>query len=46
MPIIRIGHTPDADDAFMYYAIAHCKVRVGEYQIKHLRGDTELTKAP
>ena len=41
MPIIRIGHTPDADDAFMYYAIAHGKVSVGEYQVQHVLEDIQ-----
>ena len=41
MPVIRIGHTPDADDAFMYYAIAHGKVPVGEYQVEHVLEDIQ-----
>jgi len=41
MPVLRIGHTPDADDAFMYYAIAHGKVPVGEYQVQHVLEDIE-----
>ena len=41
MPVIRIGHTPDADDAFMYYAIAHGKVTVGEYQVEHVLEDIQ-----
>ena len=41
MPTIRIGHSPDADDAFMYYAIAHGKVKVGEYQVQHVLEDIE-----
>ena len=41
MPVLRIGHTPDADDAFMYYAIAHGKVPVGEYQIQHVLEDIQ-----
>ena len=41
MPILRIGHTPDADDAFMYYAIAHGKVLVGEYQVQHVLEDIQ-----
>ena len=41
MPTIRIGHSPDADDAFMYYAIAHGKVKVGEYQVEHVLEEIE-----
>ena len=41
MSIIRIGHSPDADDAFMYYAIAHGKVRVGNYEVQHVLEDIE-----
>ena len=41
MPVLRIGHTPDADDAFMYYAIAHGKVPVGEYQVQHVLEDIQ-----
>ena len=41
MPTIRIGHSPDADDAFMYYAIAHGKVRVGNYEVQHVMEDIE-----
>ena len=41
MPVLRIGHTPDADDAFMYYAIAHGKVAVGEYQVEHVLEDIQ-----
>lgn len=41
MSVIRIGHTPDADDAFMYYAIAHGKVLVGDYQVEHVLEDIQ-----
>ena len=41
MPTIRIGHSPDSDDAFMYYAIAHGKVRVGNYEVQHVMEDIE-----
>lgn len=41
MSVLRIGHSPDADDAFMYYAIAHGKVRIGEYQVQHVMEDIE-----
>ena len=41
MSVIRIGHRPDGDDAFMYYAIAHGKVPVGDYEVQHVLEDIE-----
>lgn len=53
--ILRVGHSPDADDAFMFYALAKGKVRVNGYRVKHviqdiqslnkraLKGDLEVT---
>ncbi|MDY6833871.1 MAG: MqnA/MqnD/SBP family protein [Chloroflexota bacterium] len=38
---IRIGHSPDADDAFMFYAIAHNKVDLGQYEFVHVVEDIE-----
>lgn len=40
-PIIRIGHSPDADDAFMFYAIAHDVVRIPGYEIEHVVEDIQ-----
>jgi 1,4-dihydroxy-6-naphthoate synthase len=37
---ITLGHTPDADDAFMFYAIASGKIRSG-FVVKHLIEDIE-----
>jgi 1,4-dihydroxy-6-naphthoate synthase len=37
---ITLGHTPDADDAFMFYGIASGKVRSG-FTIKHVIQDIE-----
>ena len=41
MATIRIGHTPDADDAFMYYAIAHKKVSLGNHEVEHVLEDIQ-----
>lgn len=41
MPTLRIGHSPDPDDAFMYYALAHGKVSVGSYQTRHVLEEIE-----
>ncbi len=40
MEIITLGHTPDADDAFMFYGIASSKVR-SKFAIKHIIQDIE-----
>jgi len=37
---ITLGHTPDADDAFMFYAIASGKIRSG-FTVKHVIQDIE-----
>jgi 1,4-dihydroxy-6-naphthoate synthase len=36
MPVVRIGHSPDPDDAFMFYALTHGKVTIPGVQIEHL----------
>ena len=41
MPILRIGHSPDADDAFMFYAFAAEKVTIEGYEIKQVLEDIE-----
>jgi 1,4-dihydroxy-6-naphthoate synthase len=53
--LIRVGHSPDPDDAFMFYALAKSKVPTGRYRFEHelvdietlnrraLSGDLELT---
>ncbi len=38
---IRFGHSPDPDDAFMFYAIAHNKIDTKEFQIEHVVEDIE-----
>jgi len=52
---IRVGHSPDADDAFMFYALAKGKIDTGRYRFQHemvdietlnhraLQGELELT---
>lgn len=39
--LIRVGHSPDADDAFMFYALAKGKVDTGPYQFTHELVDIE-----
>jgi len=41
MRVIRIGHSPDADDAFMFYALTHRKVDIPGIRIEHLLEDIE-----
>jgi 1,4-dihydroxy-6-naphthoate synthase len=41
MPVIRIGHSPDADDAFMFYALTHGKVEIPGVRIEHVLEDIE-----
>jgi 1,4-dihydroxy-6-naphthoate synthase len=38
---ITLGHTPDADDAFMFYGIASGKVKSTNIRIKHVIEDIE-----
>lgn len=39
--LIRIGHSPDSDDAFMFYALANNKLDVGPYEFTHELVDIE-----
>jgi 1,4-dihydroxy-6-naphthoate synthase len=53
--LINVGHSPDPDDAFMFYALAHDKLDTGALQFRHelqdietlnrraLRGELEVT---
>jgi 1,4-dihydroxy-6-naphthoate synthase len=38
---IRVGHSPDPDDAFMFHAIANDKIETGRYQFTHELVDIE-----
>jgi 1,4-dihydroxy-6-naphthoate synthase len=38
---ITLGHTPDADDAFMFYGLASENVRSNEFHITHVIEDIE-----
>ncbi|MCX8057141.1 MAG: ABC transporter substrate-binding protein [Ignavibacteria bacterium] len=53
--ILRVGHSPDPDDAFMFYGLAFDYVKIDDYKIEHvlediqslniraLRGELEVT---
>jgi 1,4-dihydroxy-6-naphthoate synthase len=38
---IRIAHSPDSDDAFMFYALAKNKVPTGKFEFSHTLQDIE-----
>ncbi len=38
---IRVGHSPDSDDAFMFYALTHDKIDTGGLQFVHQLEDIE-----
>lgn len=39
--LIRVGHSPDPDDAFMFYALAADKIDTGDYRFEHQLVDIE-----
>ena len=39
--LIRVGHSPDPDDAFMFYALAKDKLDTGNYRFEHELVDIE-----
>ena len=39
--LIRVGHSPDPDDAFMFYALAKEKIPTGDYRFEHELVDIE-----
>ncbi len=41
MPVIRVAHSPDSDDAFMFYALAAGKVDTGDRAYVHELQDIE-----
>ena len=41
MPLIRIGHSPDPDDAFMFYALTAGKVSIPGARVEHVLEDIE-----
>jgi len=41
MKQVTLGHTPDADDAFMFYGIASGKISSPYFEIKHVIEDIE-----
>ncbi len=41
MTLIRVAHSPDSDDAFMFYALAKGLIDTGEYEFDHVLSDIE-----
>src|SRR6266567_4179150 len=39
--LITVGHSPDPDDAFMFYALAHDKIDTGNLRFRHELQDIE-----
>ena len=39
--LIRVGHSPDPDDAFMFYALANDRIDTGDYEFQHELVDIE-----
>jgi 1,4-dihydroxy-6-naphthoate synthase len=39
--LIRVGHSPDPDDAFMFYALANNRIDTGDYEFTHELVDIE-----
>ncbi|HKB08201.1 MAG TPA: MqnA/MqnD/SBP family protein [Candidatus Polarisedimenticolia bacterium] len=40
-PVVRIGHSPDPDDAFMFYGLASGKVEAPGYLVEQVLSDIE-----
>lgn len=40
-PVLRVGHSPDPDDAFMFYGLAKGGVKIRDYRIEHVLEDIE-----
>ena len=38
---IHLAHSPDSDDAFMFYALAQNKIPTGEYEFTHILRDIQ-----
>lgn len=41
MTLIRVAHSPDSDDAFMFYALAKGLIDTGRYEFEHVLSDIE-----
>ncbi len=41
MTLIRVAHSPDSDDAFMFFALANNLIDTGDLQFEHVLSDIE-----
>ena len=41
MTNLKLAHSPDSDDAFMFYALATKKIRTGDLSFTHILEDIE-----
>lgn len=41
MKILKIGHSPDPDDAFMFYGISSGNVKIEDFKIEHVLEDIQ-----
>ncbi len=41
MTLIRVAHSPDSDDAFMFYALAKELIDTGDFRFEHVLSDIE-----
>jgi len=39
--LLQLGHSPDPDDAFMFYALARDKIDTGRYRFEHILQDIQ-----
>ncbi|HLG93684.1 MAG TPA: MqnA/MqnD/SBP family protein [candidate division Zixibacteria bacterium] len=39
--VLKIGHSPDPDDAFMFYGLAKGKVKIRDFEIEHVLADIQ-----
>src|SRR3954451_1826858 len=40
-PVLTLGHSPDPDDAFMFYALAEHKIDTGNWSFTHILQDIQ-----
>ncbi|HET6617864.1 MAG TPA: MqnA/MqnD/SBP family protein [Gemmatimonadota bacterium] len=40
-PVLRFGHSPDPDDAFMFFGLARGAVRIRDFRVEHVLHDIQ-----
>src|ERR1700692_2988115 len=41
MPLLTLGHSPDPDDAFMFYGLAKELIPTGDFKFEHILQDIQ-----